>query len=46
MTDVWGKKDTGDVGSMCNKLADGEDGGGIATLYHAPDVDVALKTRC
>jgi hypothetical protein len=46
VTDVWGKKDTGDVGSMCDKLADGEDGGGIATLYHAPDVDVALKTRC
>lgn len=42
MTDVGGEEDTGDVGRVGDELADGEDGGGIATLNHAPNIDVAL----
>ena len=42
MADVWGEKNARDVGGMGEELADGEDGGGVCALDHAPDIDVAL----
>lgn len=33
----------GDVGVMCLEGGDGDEGGDIAVLDHAPDVDVALE---
>jgi hypothetical protein len=42
MADVGGKEDTCDVGRVRDKLADGQDRGGVATLNHAPNINVAL----
>jgi hypothetical protein len=42
VADVGGQKDARDVGAVGGELADGDDGGGVVTLDHTPDVDVAL----
>lgn len=42
MAHVRGEEDARYVGCVGNEFADGEDGGGVAALDHAPDVDVAL----
>jgi hypothetical protein len=42
VTNVGGEEDAGDVGCVSHELADGEDRGGIATLDHAPNIDIAL----
>lgn len=43
VTHVWGEEDAGDVCAMGSELADGDDGGCVVALDHAPDVDVALS---
>ena len=42
VADVGREEDTGYVCCVCGKLADGDDGGGVVTLDHAPYIDVAL----
>jgi hypothetical protein len=42
VADVGGEKDARDVGGVGGEFADGDDGGGVVALDHAPDVDVAL----
>lgn len=44
--DVWREEDAGDVGVVGEELADGDDGGQVATHDHFPDVDVALGRGC
>lgn len=40
--DVGGEEDACDVGVVGYEFAYGHDGGDVAALDHAPDVDVAL----
>ena len=44
MADVGREENAGDVGGVGDELADWKDGGGIATLDHTPDINVALPT--
>jgi len=39
---VGREEDAGYVGVVGDEFADGDEGGGVAGLDHAPDVDVAL----
>ena len=43
MADVGGEENAGDVGGVGDELANGKDGGGVATLDHTPDVDITLS---
>lgn len=45
MAHVWGEEDASDVGSVGDELADGQNGRGIATLDHTPNVDISLEPR-
>lgn len=40
--DVWGEEDTGDVGWVGGEFADGDEGGSVESLEHAPHVYVPL----
>ena len=42
VADVGGEEDAGDVVGVGLKGGDGDKGGDVAVLEHAPDVDVAL----
>lgn len=42
---VWGEEHAGDVGGVGLKGGDGDEGGEVVVLEHAPNVDVALKGR-
>jgi hypothetical protein len=42
MAHVWGEEDAGYVGCVGEEFADGDEGGYVGALDHAPDVDVAL----
>lgn len=42
VADVRGEEDAGNVGAVSGEFADGDDGGCVVALDHAPDVDVAL----
>lgn len=43
VSDIWGEQDSGNVGTVGGKFADGDNGGGVVTLDHAPNIDVALS---
>lgn len=43
VADVGAKEDAGHVGSVRLEGSDGGEGGLVAVLLHAPDVDVALE---
>jgi hypothetical protein len=45
MTDVRRQENTGDVGTMSNEFADGDQGCDVGTLDHAPDIYVSLLSR-
>jgi hypothetical protein len=46
VADIWGEEDAGYVCSVCEELADREDGRGVSPLNHSPYIDVALGAVC
>jgi hypothetical protein len=42
MADIGGQQDTRNVCAVGGEFTDGDDGGSVMTLDHAPDVNVAL----
>lgn len=42
VADVGREEDARDVGAVGGEFADGDNGGGVVALDHAPDVDVTL----
>lgn len=43
MTHIGREQDACDIGLMGDELADGDQGGDVLALDHAPDVDVTLS---
>ena len=43
MVHVWREQDTRDVCVVGGEFTDGDEGGYVAVLNHAPDVDSALS---
>ena len=43
VTDVWGKEHAGHIGGVGLKGCYGDEGGDVAVLEHAPDIDIALR---